>query len=266
MFLKTKPLTYNFLLQRARTLTMGWSESGGRSSSGRITSFKKGSFKFRRIYKFIDFWRRLTADAFIVKLEKDTFRSSSIALVFYQTGFLSYLLLPGGYRVGDKLKFSLTHRVDGVSADFPGNACMLKNITEGSFVFNVEIWPLKGGQICRSAGTYAVVIGNRNGFVTLKLRSGWKFVVSERCYATLGVASDISHIYDVIGKAGRRVNLGRRPTVRGVAMNPIDHPHGGGRGKTSGGKRPRSPWGWITKQVKTVSAARRVACATTRFR
>lgn len=183
----------------------------------------------------------MTADAFIVRFEKDSFRTSTIALVFYQTGFLSYVILPDGYSPGDKLRFSLSTEFSDKAALFLGNALQLKNVPEGALVFNVEMWPYKGAQICRAAGTYAVLLSKRNNFVTLKLRSGWKFVVSDQCYATLGVAPNVMHIYKVIRKAGRRVNLGRRPTVRGVAMNPIDHPHGGGRGKTSGGRRPRSP-------------------------
>lgn len=124
------------------------------------------------MYRFIDFWRRLTADAFIVKLEHDAFRTGTIALIFYQTGFLSYVALPDGYSPGDKLKFSHTYERVGPEALFAGNALALSDILEGSFVFNVEIWPYKGAQICRAAGAYAVLLSKRNGFVTLKLRSG----------------------------------------------------------------------------------------------
>lgn len=140
--------------------------------SGKITSFKKGAFKLKRLYRFIDFWRRLTADAFIVQVSADNFRSSTISLVFYQTGFLSYLVLPEGYQVGQKLCFSLRPHLHGREALFPGNAIPLSEVLEGAVVFNVELWPTKGAQLCRAAGTYAVLISRKNGFATLKLRSG----------------------------------------------------------------------------------------------
>lgn len=126
----------------------------------------------KRLYKFIDFWRRLAFDAFIVQVVKDNFRSATVSLVFYQTGFLSYIVLPEGYSAGYKLPFSLRPSTHGVSAFFPGNAISLSEVIEGALVFNVELWPTKGAQLCRAAGTYAVVIGRKGGFVTLKLRSG----------------------------------------------------------------------------------------------
>lgn len=218
--------------------------SGGRTASGRITSFKVGAFKYGRLYRFIDFWRRLQSDAFVLRVEKDAFRTSTISLLFYQTGFLSFCILPDGYCVGEKLVsagnlMALTSSTSlGVSA---GYALELKLIPDGAFVFNLELWPTKGAQFCRSAGTFAILLSKRNGFVTLKLRSGWKIVVSDKCYATVGISPNYKQIYNVTRKAGTSRNLGRRPTVRGVAMNAIDHPHGGGRGKTSGGPRPRSP-------------------------
>jgi large subunit ribosomal protein L2 len=264
--LKTKPLTFKFLIQRAQNLRLGWNASGGRNSAGIITSYKKGPHKYRRVYRFIDFWRRLRVDAFVVRFDKDSFRSSTLTLLFYQTGFVSYAILPDGYSVGDKLPFSFRFDSHGEAALFPGNALPLADINEGAFVFNIELWPTKGAQICRSAGSYAIIVAKRLGFVTLKLRSGWKMVVSNSCCATIGSAPNDSHSYRVLRKAGLRVNLGRRPTVRGVAMNPIDHPHGGGRGKTSGGPKPRTPWGRITKQQKTVLKKFRVAAKLVRFR
>lgn len=260
--IKTRPVTYNFLMQRARKLRVGWLQTGGRNSSGQITSFKKGPSKYRRLYRFIDFWRRLELDAFIVRFEKDAFRSSTLTLVFYQTGYLSYVVLPDGYSVGDKLRFSSS--LEG--GPFLGQAVSLRNIAEGAFIFNVELWPLKGAQLCRAAGSYAIVVSKRDRFVTIKVRSGWKLVLSENCYATVGIAPNYTHIYKVLRKAGVNVNCGRRPTVRGVAMNAIDHPHGGGRGKTSGGPRPLTPWGKITKQQKTVLKGDRLSRLKVRFR
>lgn len=259
-------LTHRHLKSRAKHLSVGWSLSGGRNSTGRITSYKKGSFAVKRMYRFVDFWRRLAADAFVVSLSKDNFRSSTLTLLFYQTGVLSYVILPDGYSVGHKLRFSLNASVGETSRFFAGNALPLSQILEGAVIFNVELWPTKGAQLCRSAGTYAIVLTKRDGFVTLKLRSGWKVVVSENCFGTLGVAPNYTHVYQVLRKAGLNRNLGRRPTVRGVAMNAIDHPHGGGRGKTSGGPKPRTPWGKITKQQKTTSAKIRKLRQLTRFR
>lgn len=134
-------VTKNFLLRRARKLAVGWAETGGRAASGRTTSFKKGAYRFKRLYRFIDFWRRLREDAFVISFERDAFRSSTIALVFYQTGYVSYISLPDGYIVGDKLSFSSSSVVDGGVAIscFPGNALPLKHIPEGSHVFNVEM-------------------------------------------------------------------------------------------------------------------------------
>lgn len=186
--------------------------------------------------------------------------------MFYQTGVLSYALLPDGYAVGHKLRFSANLVNSEVSVFFAGNALPLSQLLEGAVVFNIELWPTKGAQLCRSAGTYAIVLSKRSGFVTLKLRSGWKVVVSDKCFATLGIAPNYTHIYRSLRKAGLSRNLGRRPTVRGVAMNAIDHPHGGGRGKTSGGPRPRTPWGRITKQQKTTSKKVRKLRQLIRFR
>lgn len=267
-FLEAKPVTYTFLIKRAKRLHAGWSQTGGRNSSGHITSYKKGSFRYKRVYRFIDFWRRLTADAFVIAFDKDNFRTTKLALVFYQTGYLSYIVLPEGFAIGDKIKFSNYSSEIGWTGEgsFLGHAFPLKHISDGLLVFNIELWPLKGAQLCRAAGTYGIIVARRNGFVTVKLRSGWKLVLSESCYATVGVAPDYKNIYKVLRKAGLRVNLGRRPTTRGVAMNAIDHPHGGGRGKTSGGPRPRTPWGFITKQRKTVLKKLRVAKLSVRFR
>lgn len=267
LFLKTTPVTQNFLLRRAKRLQTGWAQTGGRNNTGRITSFKKGSFKFKRMLRFIDFWRRLASDAFVVGFEKDNFRTSTVALIFYQTGYLSYVLLPEGFGVGDKLAFSTITASFTPTSSSPllGAALPLRSIPDGSLIFNIELWPFKGAQLCRSAGTYAVLVSKRNAFVTLKLRSGWKVVISNDCFATVGVAPNYKHTYRVLRKAGLRVNMGRRPTTRGVAMNAIDHPHGGGRGKTSGGPQPRTPWGAITKQRKTVLKKLRLAKSTTRF-
>lgn len=175
LFLKTTPVTQKFLMKRANRLQTGWVQTGGRNSTGRITSYKKGSFKFKRVLRFIDFWRRLVTNAFVVSFVKDSFRTSTLALIFYQTGFLSYVVLPEGVRVGDKIKNDYDRSSSAVVENETfalGSALPLSRISDGTLVFNIELWPLKGAQLCRAAGTYAVIVSRRNGFVTVKLRSG----------------------------------------------------------------------------------------------
>lgn len=261
----------------------GLARTGGRNNFGRITSFKKGGGKYRRMVRFIDFWRRVPANAFIVRFENDSFRSATITLVLYQTGLLSYIISPEGYEVGDKIKFvgfrsnllldtsrsssgNLNDVNNKINYALWGSALPMHNIPIGSQIFNIELYPYKGAQLCRAAGASAILLSRRNNFVTIKLRSGWKMVLSSSCYATVGVASNSKHMYKVLGKAGKIRNLGRRPTVRGVAMNAIDHPHGGGRGKTSGGPRPMTPWGKITKQRRTVTSKKRHKLLNIRYR
>jgi large subunit ribosomal protein L2 len=181
----------------------------------------------------------------VERLEYDPNRTAFIALVRYEDGELSYILAPQRLKVGDTV-------VAGAQADVkPGNAMPMSAMPIGTIVHNVEMKPGKGGQIARSAGTYAQLVGRDQGYALLKLKSGETRLVRAECMATVGAVSNPDHMNISIGKAGRSRWLGRRPTVRGVVMNPVDHPHGGGEGKTSGGRHPVTPWGKPTKGKRT---------------
>lgn len=229
-----------------RKLTEAMRKSGGRNNQGRITSRHRGG-GHRRRYRIIDFKRnKFDVSANVISIEYDPNRSSRIALLEYEDGEKRYILAPDGVGVGTKIIASNNH-----TPIKPGNATLLMNIPDGVLVHNIELKPGKGGQMARSAGTYARVMAKESGMVTLKLPSGEMRMVSENCKVTIGVVGNKSHENVTSGKAGRSRWLGRRPKVRGVAMNPIDHPHGGGEGKTSGGRHPVSPWGTPAKGYKT---------------
>lgn len=230
-----------------KALTEGLRSQGGRNNLGRITvRFRGGGHKRR--YRMIDF-KRTKVDMFatVERLEYDPNRTAFIALVRYEDGEKRYILAPQRLGAGDTV-------VSGEKVDVkPGNAMPLKNIPVGTVVHNVELKQGKGGQIARSAGTYVQLVGKDQGYAQLRLSSGELRIVRGECFATVGAVSNpdqqnISH-----GKAGRVRWLGKRPHVRGVAMNPIDHPHGGGEGRTSGGRHPVTPWGKPTKGKKTRS-------------
>jgi large subunit ribosomal protein L2 len=228
-----------------KSLTEGLSKSGGRNNHGRTTSYNRGG-GHKRSYRFVDF-KRLKQDmpATVERLEYDPNRTAFIALVRYEDGELSYILAPQRLKVGDTV-------VAGAQADVkPGNAMPLSAMPIGTIVHNVEMKPGKGGQMARSAGTYAQLVGRDQGYALLKLKSGETRLVRGECMATVGAVSNPDHMNISIGKAGRSRWLGRRPTVRGVVMNPVDHPHGGGEGKTSGGRHPVTPWGKPTKGKRT---------------
>jgi large subunit ribosomal protein L2 len=230
-----------------KTLTEGLSSSGGRNNTGRITvRFRGGGHK--RAYRIVDFKRRKVGVAATVeRLEYDPNRSAFIALIKYQDGELSYILAPQRLAVGDTV-------VSGASVDVkPGNAAPLASLPVGTIVHNVEMKPGKGGQIARSAGTFAQIVGRDQGYVILRLNSGEQRLVLGTCLASIGAVSNPDHMNTSIGKAGRKRWLGRRPHNRGVVMNPVDHPHGGGEGRTSGGRHPVTPWGKPTKGKKTRS-------------
>ena len=230
-----------------KSLTEGLTKSGGRNNLGRITArFKGGGHK--RTYRVVDFKRRKTdVSATVERLEYDPNRSAFIALVRYADGELSYILAPQRLAVGDTV-------VSGTSVDVkPGNAMPIGNIPVGTIVHNVEIKPGKGGQIARSAGAYAQIVGRDQGYVILRLMSGEQRLILGSCLASIGAVSNPDHMNISIGKAGRSRWLGRRPHNRGVVMNPVDHPHGGGEGRTSGGRHPVTPWGKPTKGKKTRS-------------
>ncbi len=228
-----------------KMLTEGKSKSGGRNNDGRITTRHIGGGHKRR-YRLVDFKRRkFDQPAVVERLEYDPNRTAFIALVRYEDGELAYILAPQRLGVGDTV-------VAGERVDVkPGNAMPLKSIPVGTIVHNVELKPGRGGQIARAAGTYIQLVGRDAGYAQLKLGSGEVRVVRSDCMATIGAVSNPDRSNQSIGKAGRNRWLGKRPHVRGVAMNPIDHPHGGGEGRTSGGRHPVTPWGQPTKGKKT---------------
>ncbi len=228
-----------------KKLTSALRKSGGRNNTGRITVRHRGG-GHRRRYRLIDFKRdKYDIPAKVTAIEYDPNRSANIALLTYADGEKRYILSPFGIKVGDSV-------VSGESAPLRlGNALPLKNIATGMFVHNIEIEAGRGGQMVRSAGAAAQVMAHDGGFTALKLPSGEIRQVRETCYATIGEVGNKSHEQIVSGKAGRSRWLGKRPTVRGVVMNPVDHPHGGGEGKSSGGRHPVSPWGVPTKGYKT---------------
>jgi len=233
-----------------KTLTEGLSGSGGRNNTGRITARRMGGGHKRR-YRVVDFKRRrFGVPATVERLEYDPNRTAFIALVRYQDGELAYIIAPQRLKAGDTV-------VAGDRVDVkPGNAMPLRSMPIGTIVHNVELKPGKGGQIARAAGTYCQIVGRDQGYAQLKLASGELRIVRADCMATVGAVSNPDNSNQVIGKAGRNRWLGRRPSVRGVAMNPIDHPHGGGEGRSSGGRHPVTPWGKPTKGKKTRSSKR----------
>ena len=227
-----------------KNLVVGLTKSGGRNNNGRLTSFRKGG-GHKRKYRVVDFKRNINQPAVVERIEYDPNRSAFIALIKYDSGEKSYIIAPQKLSVGDKV-------ISDASADIKiGNTLQLKLIPVGTNIHNVEMKPLKGGQIARSAGSFAQLIGKDAGMALLRLRSGEVRLVSLECRATIGVVSNPDRQNTTIGKAGRSRWLGRRPNVRGVVMNPVDHPHGGGEGKTSGGRHPVTPWGKPTKGKKT---------------
>src|SRR5579862_4818174 len=228
-----------------KSLVSGLTKSGGRGGGGRIAvRFRGGGAK--RLYRTIDFKRRKWGvPATVERLEYDPNRSAFIALIKYADGELAYILAPHRLKAGDQV-------IAAEKADVkPGNAMPLRGMPIGTIIHNVELKPLKGGQITRSAGTYAQLVGRDAGYAQIRLNSGELRMVPDGCMATVGAVSNPDHMNEVLGKAGRVRHKGRRPHVRGVAMNPIDHPHGGGEGRSSGGRHPVTPWGKPTKGRKT---------------
>jgi large subunit ribosomal protein L2 len=230
-----------------KTLTEGLNKSGGRNNLGRITSFRK-SGGHKQAYRLIDFKRRKHDVAAVVeRIEYDPNRTAFIALIKYADGELSYILAPQRLAVGDSV-------ISGASVDVkPGNAMPVSAMPVGTIVHNVEMKQGKGGAIARSAGSYAQVVGRDGAYVIVRLNSGEQRLIHGGCLATVGAVSNPDHMNTSLGKAGRSRWLGIKPSVRGVAMNPIDHPHGGGEGRTSGGRHPVTPWGKNTKGKKTRS-------------
>jgi len=228
-----------------KKLTEGLHEHGGRNNRGRITVRHRGG-GHKRTYRLIDFKRRkFDVPGTVERLEYDPNRSAFIALITYEDGEQAYILAPQRLRTGDKV-------VAGDKVDVkPGNAMPLANMPVGTIVHNVELKAGAGGKIARAAGTYTQLVGRDAGYALLRLSSGEQRMVRQECMATVGAVSNPDNQNANIGKAGRKRWLGIRPTVRGVAMNPVDHPHGGGEGRTSGGRHPVTPWGKGTKGNKT---------------
>jgi large subunit ribosomal protein L2 len=228
-----------------RALTEPLKKSGGRSSSGRVTIWFRGGGHKRR-YRTIDFRRdKAGIPAKVAAIEYDPNRSARIALLHYVDGEKRYILAPDGLKVGQQV-------LAGESADIlPGNALPLRAIPAGTMIHNIELRKGRGGQLVRSAGAAAQLVAREGDYAQVKLPSGEVRQVHVECVATVGQVGNIDHKNVSYGKAGRKRWLGRRPHNRGVAMNPIDHPHGGGEGRTSGGRHPVTPWGKPTKGAKT---------------
>lgn len=237
---KNKP--YGPLLKKSN-------KTGGRNNNGHITTRHIGG-GHKQNYRLIDFKRNKdSVSAIVERLEYDPNRSANIALILYRDGERRYILAPKGLKLGDQIK-------SGIDASIKvGNTLPVRNIPLGSIVHNIELKPGKGGQIARSAGTYAQIISRDSGYVTIRLRSGEIHKVLSECRATVGEVGNAEHMLRVLGKAGANRWRGIRPTVRGTAMNPVDHPHGGGEGRNFG-KHPVTPWGVQTKGKKTRSNKR----------
>jgi large subunit ribosomal protein L2 len=228
-----------------KALVQGTSKTGGRNNNGRITVRHRGGGHKRR-FRVVDFKRdKNDVPGKVVNVEYDPNRSAHLALINYADGDKRYIIWPQSVKVGDSV-------VAGDRVDIkPGNCLPLKNIPLGTMVHNVEMKIGKGGQIIRSAGAYGQLMAKEKGYVQVKLPSGEVRMILDRCRATVGQVGNVDHEKISLGKAGRTRLLGRRPKVRGVVMNPVDHPHGGGEGRTSGGRHPVTPWGVPTKGYKT---------------
>lgn len=230
-----------------KKLTEGLTKSGGRNNHGRITARRRGG-GHKRTYRIIDFKRtKRDVPAVVERLEYDPNRTAFIALIKYEDGEQAYIIAPQRLAEGDTV-------ISAERADVkPGNAMPMKNIPVGTIIHNVELKPGKGGQIARSAGTYVQLVGRDGGFAIVRLSSGEQRLIRGECMASIGAVSNPDQSNITLAKAGRNRWLGKRPSVRGVAMNPVDHPHGGGEGRTSGGRNPVTPWGKPTKGKRTRS-------------
>ena len=227
-----------------KKLTEGLPSKSGRNNNGRITSRRRGG-GHKRLYRKIDFKRdKIDSVGVVEKLEYDPNRTAFIALVKYEDEY-RYIIAPQRLSVGDKI-------LSGPNSDIkPGNALPMTKIPIGTIIHNIEMKPGKGGQLIRSAGTFAQLVGRDQGMAIIRLTSGEQRLIPAECYATIGAVSNPDNSNQKLAKAGRNRWKGKRPSVRGVVMNPVDHPHGGGEGKTSGGRSPVSPWGQSAKGLKT---------------
>ena len=230
-----------------KTLTEGLMKKGGRNNAGRITMRRKGGGA-KRLYRIIDFKRtKFDMAAVVERIEYDPNRTGFIALIKYEDGEQTYIIAPQRLSIGDSV-------IASKKADIkPGNAMPFTGMPIGTIIHNIELKSGKGGQLARSAGTYAQFVGRDGGYAQIKLSSGELRLVRQECMASIGAVSNSDHSNQNLGKAGRNRHKGKRPSVRGVVMNPIDHPHGGGEGRTSGGRHPVTPWGRPTKGARTRS-------------
>ncbi len=228
-----------------KALTEGLAKKAGRNNAGRITMRRRGGGA-KRLYRIVDFKRaKRDMEATVARIEYDPNRTAFVALIEYADGEQAYIIAPQRLGVGDKV-------VAGDKVDVkPGNAMPFTGMPIGTIVHNIELKPGKGGQIARAAGSYAQFVGRDGGYAQIRLSSGELRMVRQECVATVGAVSNPDNSNTNLGKAGRSRNLGKRPSVRGVVMNPVDHPHGGGEGRTSGGRHPVSPWGKPTKGART---------------
>ena len=228
-----------------KSLTEGLTKKAGRNNTGRITQRRRGGGA-KRLYRVVDFKRtKMDVTATVERIEYDPNRTAFIALIRYTDNEQAYILAPQRLAIGDQV-------VAGDKVDVkPGNAMPFTGMPIGTIIHNIELKPGKGGQIARSAGTYAQFVGRDGGYAQIRLSSGELRMVRQECMATVGAVSNPDHSNQNLGKAGRNRHLGKRPSVRGVVMNPVDHPHGGGEGRTSGGRHPVTPWGKPTKGART---------------
>ena len=234
-----------------KVLTQGLSKNGGRNNYGRLTAFRKGG-GHKRKYRLIDFKRTNLVKGKVVAIVYDPNRSSFIAEILDEKNKSFYILAPNGLKVGH-----IVESGENVSKNL-GNTLPLRNIPVGTLIHNIELKPGAGGKYARSAGSFATLLQHmENKYTLVRLKSGEQRLVPSDCCATIGVVSNLDHNKVSLSKAGRSRWLGRRPVVRGVAMNPVDHPHGGGEGKTSGGRSSVSPWGKLTKGPKTRSSKKK---------
>ena len=228
-----------------KALTEGLTKNGGRNNTGRITARRIGGGA-KKLYRKVDFKRnKFDVPATVERIEYDPNRTAFIALIKYEDGEQAYIIAPQRLGVGDTVISSATADIK------PGNTLPLKNIPVGTIIHNIEMKPEKGAQMIRSAGSYAQLVGRADGYAQIKLSSGELRMVLDRCLATVGAVSNPDNMNQNLGKAGRKRHMGKRPSVRGVVMNPFDHPHGGGEGKSSGGRHPVTPWGKKTRGPKT---------------
>jgi large subunit ribosomal protein L2 len=228
-----------------KPLTTGIKRSSGRSNAGEITSRRRGG-GHKKVYRIIDFKRNeQNASCVVETIEYDPNRTARIALVKYENGSRQYIIAPNDIKVGDVLN------AGDKASNRPGNALPIKNIPLNSIIHNVELKPGKGAQIARSAGASAELVAKDEKYCQIRLPSGEIRLILGECLAVIGQVSNVDHMNETSGSAGRSRWLGKRPSVRGVAMNPVDHPLGGGEGRTSGGRHPCSPWGKSAKGAKT---------------